>query len=189
MGPDVERLLGIIEIIIDSGRNSATNALVTENTGDHQHSVGNHPHYGGSHVSEGSGSHSHDDGIHMHDGGNHAHMELVNRHIAVGSFSNEVTKIRAIAAKCYRPINQVNNSLGSPFNEIYSLDYIRGFSDTLGGLLATINAAVDAKYAIQMYADSLQRGYDDTFNGGKPSIVTDDFVRGSTDGNVGSVKR
>ena len=185
-GADIERLLSTINIVITTGRNAANSMasagsymITTKNDGGHDHAHGEHTH--GS-----NGPHSHTESVVGSSGGSPN----------AGPFLSEVKNIRGIEGKLYKPRNQVANSLGSPYAEIYELEsrlaqcgagdlsYIGPKHALAEKILIAINAAVDAKYAVITYHNQLQDGYDAVYNGGKKSITQDDFEDGITTGEV-----
>lgn len=113
----------------------------------------------------------------------------------------DISSIQKIEGKLYVKANKVHNNYGSPFTEIYDLkkkiDTCKNYSEQhprlqwLGEKHALLNfiqmiltTSVDAKFAVIMYHDYLQRGYDANINGKKSSIAWDDFNDGKSDGNI-----
>lgn len=118
-----------------------------------------------------------------------------------GKLQNDISNIQRIEGKLYVKANKVHNSYGSPFTEIYDLkkkiDLCKNYSDQhshlqwlgekhvlLNFLQMVLTTSVDAKFAVIMYHDYLQRGYDANVNGKKSSITWDDFNDGKSDGNI-----
>jgi len=186
-GKDIENLLQAIEEVkkstltaIDSLAHETAHQLLTPRLGEHQH-------FGGTHSSTGSGEHQHDSGLH-----HHTELEIYTHPpvIESGKLTTEIDKLRKIQSKLYVQADKLNNSIGSPYTEIYTLgqlisraqsltanlSYVGGKAATLANLNAVVTATVDAKYAVILYQDGLQRGYDSIYNDGKPSITWDDFA-------------
>jgi hypothetical protein len=117
------------------------------------------------------------------------------------NLKKDVDKLKEIASDMYKPIEEFNTEYGSPWTEIYNLDKmvdeLKAYADIVKNLqwLAerqsllhyiqrVMTFSVDAKWAITMYHDWIQRAYDFKFNGKKPSITWEDFEKGQTIGNI-----
>jgi len=120
---------------------------------------------------------------------------------AMGAMSGDCGKMGSLGGSLYTGTSSFNNSIGSPWTEISKLQ--QAVSDAAAysgahspfnyvgekaGMLAMLNmvmsAAVDAKWAIITYHDYVQRGYDDEYNGKKPSITYKDGLDKVTNGNL-----
>lgn len=120
---------------------------------------------------------------------------------AIGAMSSDCGKMDSLGGSLYTGTSNFNNSLGSPWTEMSKLQ--QAVSDAAAysgahspfnyvgekaGMLAMLNmvmsAAVDAKWALIIYHDYVQRGYDDAYNGKKPSITFRDGLDKETNGNL-----
>lgn len=121
---------------------------------------------------------------------------------AFGSISGDVGKMNSIKSSLYTGYKSFNNSVGSPWDELDKLqqainngnayegahapfNYVGEKAGMLAELNMIMSAAVDAKWALVIYHDYIQRAYDYKYNGKEPSIVFDREIGGKkTLGNV-----
>ncbi len=121
---------------------------------------------------------------------------------AMGAMSDDTGKMKSLSDNNYTGAASFNNGLGSPWAELEKLkqavadgsvyseahapfNYVGEKAGILALLNMIMSAAVDAKWAIVIYHDYIQRGYDNQFNGNVPSITFDATVSGGkTTGNL-----
>lgn len=113
----------------------------------------------------------------------------------------EIDRIRVIDRKLYTSKENVHNSIGSPYTELYDLnDKLKNLQRWCGDhtelqwigekhallnmMQLVVQATINAKYAVIIYHDYLQRGYDYCHNDNKQSVSWDDFENGRSTGNV-----
>lgn len=104
----------------------------------------------------------------------------------------ELVNVRLIESKLYVTKDQMHDSIGSPYEELYkieetyldmekygnshsNLSYIGEKMTMLFYLETLISRLTDAKNSLIILFDNIQRGYDSLVNGGKPSITWDQF--------------
>ncbi len=104
----------------------------------------------------------------------------------------DIIKMKQIDKNNYVGVNSFNATYGSPWKEMYRLqDQIEtvkeygnkypelqwiGEKHTLKSLMQlALTYTIDAKWAISMYHDWIQRGYDTMYNDNEPSITWDRF--------------
>lgn len=123
---------------------------------------------------------------------------------AMRSMKSDCTNMGSLKSSLYVDSGSFNNSSGSPWAELSNLqkavDDVQSFADShdpfmlllgeklsLMGLVQRVySTAIDARWAICIYHDYVQRGFDYTFNGNVPSIV---FVDGKGQESVGNVNQ
>ena len=120
---------------------------------------------------------------------------------ASSSMSDDFSKMKTLNKKLYTSTTSFNNSNGSPWTEIdrlhkfmnkiesltgKSIEYTSQVLVILSYISAGIALAVDAKNAISLYHDYVQRGYDANFNGRDPSIT---FTAGYARKTVGNINQ
>lgn len=120
---------------------------------------------------------------------------------AMGAMSGDCGKMDTLNGDLYTGTTTFNNSLGSPWGEITNLQNVVAAANAYAGahspfnwvgekagMLAHLNmvmtAAVDAKWAIAVYHDYVQRGFDDKYNAKKPSVTFRETVDLVTNGNI-----
>lgn len=95
-----------------------------------------------------------------------------------------IDKILGIESKMHGKSSEFNNSIGSPWNEFKKFNELYGKILTIiapkykggrSGLMAMLSmwyaSIVDCKWALSYYNDYVQRGYDNIYNGNKPSVT------------------
>lgn len=108
---------------------------------------------------------------------------------AMRSMKGDCTNMGSLKSNLYVGSGSFNNSSGSPWTELSNLqkavDDVQSFASShnpfmvllgeklsLMGLIQRVySTAVDARWAICIYHDYVQRGYDHEFNGNIPSIT------------------
>lgn len=103
---------------------------------------------------------------------------------ALGGVSDDLGKVGDLGSSLYVSSSSFNNSCGSPWSEVDKLKSAmfalpgadsltwRGDRTKLLCLMTVaLNRAIDAKWAIIIYHDYLQRGFDNKYNGNEPSIT------------------
>lgn len=108
---------------------------------------------------------------------------------AMGSMSGDVGKMASLGSSLYTSASSFNNSYGSPWTEMNRLEHAiaalppadsltwRGDRTRLLCLMTVaLNRAIDAKWAVVIYHDYLQRGYDNQYNGNEPSITLQETI-------------
>lgn len=120
---------------------------------------------------------------------------------AMGGMSSDCGKMDSLRDNLYTGATTFNNGIGSPWTELTRLqkavsegsaysgahapfNYVGEKAGMLSILNMIVSAAVDAKWAIVVYHDYIQRGYDNKFNGNEPSISFDRDLDQKTVGNV-----
>lgn len=120
---------------------------------------------------------------------------------AMAALNPDCGKMDTLSSTLYTGTPTFNNSLGSPWGELSNLQkavadaeaYAGSFAPfnyvgEKAGMLAMLNmvmaAAVDAKWAMAVYHDYVQRGYDNIFNGNEPSITFQETLEREGIGNV-----
>lgn len=119
----------------------------------------------------------------------------------LGELNKDIDCLREIDREQYnRPAN-FNNNYGSPWTEMYDLQFhiqqalqyaalypqlqwIGEKQSFMHLLQLVVHTGMDAKFAIIYYHDWIQRAYDHMFNKDEPSIYWDHFKHGNTIGNV-----
>lgn len=116
-------------------------------------------------------------------------------------FAEDGGKLSTIETTMYAGAKNFFNSVGSPFAEIHKMEqavdriasFVAGHDDLkfIGekiALLCLLNTAlsctIDAKLAMLMYHDYIQRGYDAKFNTKKPSITFKRVNKKESLGNI-----
>lgn len=117
---------------------------------------------------------------------------------AYASFQ-DVGKMKSLGALNFAGTSSYNNSYGSPWKELEVLDnaindvksfnvgsgkYIGGKIELLGLLNIALSCTVDAKYALLMYNDGVQQGYDREYNNNTPSITQKMTIDITSTGNI-----
>lgn len=100
--------------------------------------------------------------------------------------SEDLGKLGVLKKGLYTDTKSFNNSIGSPWTEIERLksfiekvasysgeDYVGDRSIVIALLSSVVSSAVDAKWALILYSDYIQRGFDHKFNDNEPSITFD----------------
>ena len=122
---------------------------------------------------------------------------------AMESIADDCSKMNTLGENLYTSANTFNNGYGSPWTELNKLNeaisnaekYASGHSDLqwsneksafLSLLSVIVSAAVDAKWALTIYHDYIQRGYDNKFNDNIPSIK---FTSGIEKESIGNIKQ
>lgn len=120
---------------------------------------------------------------------------------AMSSMSSDVSKMSSLESSNYTDSTSFNNSIGSPWTELKKLqsdvDAATSYASShspfnyvgeKAGMLAMLNmvmsAAVDAKWAIQIYHDYVQRGYDCNYNDKTPSVTYTTGINKKSIGNL-----
>lgn len=121
---------------------------------------------------------------------------------AMSGMGSDCGKMDTLESGLYTSSSLFNNGLGSPWNELTKLQKAVAAGEAYAGahapfnyvgekagMLALLNmilsAAVDAKNSMTIYHDYIQRGFDNQFNGNKPSIDFDGSKIGDkTTGNL-----
>ena len=133
------------------------------------------------------------------------HQEIAMKYtaeiIALGQVLNaDRQKMEKISDDMYTDKHTFHNAYGSPWTEVIALkqkigdleDYTnqhstlqwRGEKFSLLNLMQIVlSFAIDAKFALMINSDFVQRGYDDKFHDKNPSMEWDDFKHGGTIGN------
>lgn len=117
------------------------------------------------------------------------------------SFSIDIDKMKSLESNMYTNSTTFNNSYGSPWKELHVLEdsierlidfdtnstkFIGGKITLLGIMNIALSAAIDAKWAITIYHDYIQRGYDAKFNSKTPSVV---FKKANKEDSIGNVSQ
>lgn len=118
---------------------------------------------------------------------------------ALGVLDVDVGKMNALASELYTSPTSFNNSYGSPWTELNNLkaavidasshDTVNFMGDRLcllGYMQVALSRAIDAKWAIVVYHDYIQRGFDNKFNNNEPSIK---FSAGINRESIGNLKQ
>lgn len=120
---------------------------------------------------------------------------------ASSSMADDFGKMKTLNRKLYTSTRSFNNSNGSPWTEINKLHEFMDKIESIVGqgieynsqifiilpyISVGIALAVDAKNAISIYHDYVQRGYDANFNGRKASI---EFTAGYARKTVGNISQ
>jgi hypothetical protein len=93
---------------------------------------------------------------------------------AISQFEADIEKVRRIQKQLYVTPDKMHNSIGSPYTELYnclsSINVVKSYMRTLNYMgekiayMSSLNimgrCLLDCKISIQMYADNLERGYD-----------------------------
>lgn len=120
---------------------------------------------------------------------------------AMSSLSSDCGKMSSLEGGMFTSSKGFNNSVGSPWNELTRLQELISAGTSYSGahtpfkfmgekqgmlsiLSMIMSSAVDAKWAIITYNDYIQRGYDQNYNGKKPSITMKMGLDKITNGNV-----
>lgn len=120
---------------------------------------------------------------------------------AMSGIATDQANMSSLASDLYTSSETFNNGYGSPWTEMNkleeaiataeafagahaNLDWLGEKAGLLGLLNAVLSAAVDAKWALTVYHDYIQRGYDNKFNGNVPSITFTSGIQKETIGNV-----
>lgn len=123
---------------------------------------------------------------------------------ALESIRDDLTKMDELRDNLYIGYKEFNNSLGSPWEELTKLQNVidngKSYSGAhspfnyvgeKAGMLSILNMilsiTIDAKYALMMYHDYIQRGYDNKYNDNDPSIKFDRTIGGKK--TIGNVKQ
>ena len=102
---------------------------------------------------------------------------------ALMAMEDDINKMNNIRDQLYTSSTTFNNSHGSPWKELNdmkrSIQEFIGFSEIiymghrvhiLGLMQQALSRTIDAKWAIIIYHDYIQRAYDNMYNGNLPSI-------------------
>lgn len=129
-------------------------------------------------------------------------MVLINEaSTALSSMQGDIDKMGSLKGTLYTDASSFNNGYGSPWTELTKmkeavevakefasnnpmLKYVNPKAAMLGLLNLAYSACVDARWALIVYHDYIQRGYDSVYNGNKPSITFDEANGGKGTGNV-----
>lgn len=116
---------------------------------------------------------------------------------SLSNVSTDLTKLGSIGSSNYTSTSSFNNSHGSPWTEISKLqESLNQFSGSgilkymgqriylLGLMQSAMSRAVDAKWALIIYHDYIQRAYDYKYNGKKPSITFSGVNMEESTGNL-----
>lgn len=112
---------------------------------------------------------------------------MVEISTAMDKVREDYFKMKDLNSSLYVNSKSFNNNIGSPWSELVKLndacEKAENYAAAHGtlsdpgekmGMLAEMNIvlsnAVDFKYAVIIYHDYLQRGYDNNYNGKRPSI-------------------
>lgn len=174
MGPDCERITAAIDAVknaLIAGLNSLSNtaAYRITTTGEH---------------GESENAHS-------------ASGFMTNAVGAMAGLTPDIVKMDNLAAGHFTSVNSWNNSVGSPWSELDALGqavtaaaaadsvtYLGHYVKLMGLMHIAVERAIDAKYAMIQYNDYVQRGYDNVYNGNRPSITTATQLGEATTGNI-----
>lgn len=113
---------------------------------------------------------------------------MVEISTAMDKVREDYSKMKSLNKSLYVSSNDFNNQIGSPWTELIQLNEACEMAENYAsahatltdpgekmGMLALMNIvlsnAVDFKYAVTIYHDYLQRGYDNNYNGKQPSIT------------------
>lgn len=117
------------------------------------------------------------------------------------SFSIDMEKMKSLESNMYTNSTNFNNSYGSPWKELHVLEnsiktiinfdtsgtkFIGGKITLLGIMNIALSAAVDAKWALTIYHDYIQRGFDAKYNSKTPSVV---FKKANKEDSIGNVNQ
>lgn len=186
MGPDVERMVAGIEAVKDA----ASAGIVSLSSATAYQLISRETHAG-----IGSGP-CRPEEIEVPDGDP---MSAVSS--AMGAMSGDCGKMDSLSGSLYTGTSSFNNGLGSPWTELTKLQQAVSDAEAYSGahspfnyvgekagMLALLNmvmtAAVDAKWAMIIYHDYIQRGFDDSFNGKKPSVTFKFGLDKESNGNL-----
>ena len=117
------------------------------------------------------------------------------------SLKSDIDKIIKMGSSLYVKKEEFNNSIGSPFKEFKQLqdvvEDVIEYSDNnspykwlsqKASMLALLNTIIhycnDCKYAITIYSDYVQRGYDHKYNDDTPSLTWKYSLDDNTMGNL-----
>lgn len=120
---------------------------------------------------------------------------------ALESIRDDLTKMNELRNNLYIGYKEFNNLIGSPWDELDKLEeavdngksysgahapfnYVGEKAGMLSILNMIISAAIDAKWALVIYQDYIQRGYDHLYNDNKPSIEFDSGLDKESTGNI-----
>ena len=116
---------------------------------------------------------------------------------ALSNMEADIGKMDELKAGLYTSANSFNNSYGSPWTELNSLkaavttannfDVVNFMGDRLcllGHMQIALSRAVDAKWAMTIYHDYIQRGFDNKFNNNEPSIKFNAGINRESTGNL-----
>ena len=119
----------------------------------------------------------------------------------VEQLKDDQEKMGILNSNMYTGTTNFNNSVGSPWKEIDKLmsvaetakayadgnnpfNWVSQKASMLAHLNALISYAIDAEYALTIYHDYVQRGYDHKFNGDTPSFTWKQTIDETTIGNM-----
>lgn len=119
----------------------------------------------------------------------------------VQQLEEDRSKMNTLNENMYTSSTNFNNSVGSPWKEIEKLmtvaEAAKGYADgnnpfpwvsqkasMLAHLNCIVSYAIDAEYALTIYHDYVQRGYDHKFNGDSPSFTWKQTIDETTLGNL-----
>lgn len=108
---------------------------------------------------------------------------LSNITSAVANIEEDLSKMISISEGLYTDTSSFNNSNGSPWTELnklkesidkfsnpVSIEYMGHRIQLLALIQIALSRAIDAKWALIIYHDYIQRAYDNIYNGNTPSI-------------------
>jgi len=125
-------------------------------------------------------------------------LPIVN---AITAIKSDCTNMTLLKDGLYVDSTEFNNQYGSPWSEFDNLNKsitnIKKYAEAhpvitiieekvalLGLLNVVLSSSIDAKWALTMYHDYIQRGYDHKFNDDKPSITFTSGIDKETIGNI-----
>ena len=118
---------------------------------------------------------------------------------AYESFKDDNIKMNSLESNMYTDVNNFNNSYGSPWKELHTLEesinniidldlsngkYMGGKIALLGLMNVALSCVIDAKWALITYHDYIQRGFDSKFNGNIPSVTFKKANNQESTGNI-----
>lgn len=120
---------------------------------------------------------------------------------AMSSIASDQIKMNKLSSGLYTSINSFNNGYGSPWTELNKLEtaivtaenfaashptieWIGEKAGLLGILNTILSLSIDSKWALIIYHDYIQRGYDNIFNNNTPSITFASGINKDSTGNV-----
>lgn len=117
---------------------------------------------------------------------------------AIDSFIPDIEKMSTLESDLYTGTNEFNNSAGSPWTEIHTLEksikriktlsepgkFVGGKSGMITLLTMALTETINAKWALIFYNDYIQRGFDAKVNSKLPSITQVGSDKKKTIGNI-----
>lgn len=186
MGKDCERIIGKINTLKDQLANAimilsgACSYRIIIKSSDYSH-----PYTTGENGSERITNYGHNDGDEKEEIVDGSSL-LSSISTSIAEFEEDGEKLKGLEEGLYTDVKTLNNSYGSPWSEIHrleealkllkssgsrDLEFIGDKASILALLNMTMSYAVDAKWALTLYHDYIQRGFDNKYNDNEPSIV------------------